>query len=231
MKSLQQILISLAAVMLCIFILVPHTGHAQVINEATKKRISIGVGAFTDIWMNSSEGMKTRTINQGVNVFCTYNLPFGKSNFSFAIGLGISIHNLYWNYRFEGSNDSLQFVKIEDTLSYKRSKLTMPYLEIPLEFRLKTKSKVAVGVGFKVGYMVYGHSKYVGDDYIFKTSSTIISSFKNILNIEKFAYGPTLRVGYKWFNVTGYYSLSSIFQKGKGPDMYPISVGFVLMPF
>jgi Outer membrane protein beta-barrel domain len=231
MKIFKKILISLTAVMMCIMILASSSGQAQVINSATKKRISIGVGLFTDIWMNEASGMKTRTINQGVQVFGTYNVPFGKSSFSFAIGIGINIHNMYWNYRFEGSNDSLQFVKIEDTLGYKRSKLTLPYLEIPIEFRLKTKIKVSAAIGFKVGYMVYGHSKWVGDDYLFKTNNTLKASFKDIQNIEKFAYGPTLRIGYKWFNVNGYYSLSSIFQKGKGPDMYPISVGFVLMPF
>jgi hypothetical protein len=231
MKSFKKTLISITTVILFVSILIPGFGVAQVVNSATKKRISIGVGLFTDIWMNTPDGMKTRTINQGVQVFGTYNMPFGKSNFSFAIGLGVNIHNLYWNYRYEGSSDSLQFKPIPANSSYKRSKLTMPYLEIPLEFRFKSKSKFALGVGFKVGYMIYGHSKYVGSDYIFKTSSTIVSSFKDIKNIEKFAYGPTLRLGYKWFHVNGYYSLSSIFVKGKGPDIYPISVGFVLMPF
>jgi len=231
MKLLKHTLISLAAVVLFTLILAPLAGRAQVVNEATKKRISIGVGLFTDIWMNTPDGMKTRTINQGFNVFGTYNLPMGKSRFSFAIGLSISIHNLYWNYRFEGSNDSLQFKPIPDGESYKRSKLTLPYLEIPLEFRYKAKSKFALGIGFKVGYMVYAHSKYVGSDYLFGTTGTLVSSMKNIDNIEKFAYGPTLRIGYKWIHVTGYYSLSKIFSNGKGPEMYPISLGFVLMPF
>jgi len=212
-------------------LLIPHAGPAQIVNATTKKRISIGVGLITDIWPSPPAGIDTRTINQGVQVFGTYNVPFGKSDFSFAIGFGITIHNLYWNYRFQGDSLDFQFVKIEDTLGYKRSKLTMPYLEIPVEFRFKSKSKVSVGVGFKVGYMVYGHAKWVGDDYLFHSGNTLKASFKGIRNIEKFAYGPTLRLGYKWFNVTGYYSISSVFQKGKGPDMYPISVGFIVMPF
>jgi hypothetical protein len=231
MKSFKKVLISLIAVILTMTILDPGSGKAQVINAKTKKRISIGVGLYDDIWMNTPSGMKTRVINQGVQVFGTYNTPFGKSNVSFAIGIGLSVHNLFWNYLYKGSNDSLQFVQIPDTLDYKRSKLSMPYFEIPIEFRLKTKIKMTVGVGFKVGYMVYAHSKWVGDDYIFKTNNLLKSSFKNIKNIQSFAYGPTLRIGYKWFNVIGYYSLASIFEKGKGPDVYPISVGFVLMPF
>jgi hypothetical protein len=230
MKSFKSTLIRLSAVMLCFLILGAGTGMAQVVNAATKKKISIGVGLYNDIWMNTPDGMKTRVINQGVQVFGTYNMPFGKSNFSFAIGVGLSVHNLFWNYRFQGDSLNFQFVEIKD-MDYKRSKLTMPFVEIPLEFRMKTKSKVGVGIGFKVGYMIYAHSKWVGDDYLYNTANTLKASFKGIENLEKFAYGPTLRIGYKWFNVNGYYSLSKIFQKGTGVDIYPISVGFVLMPF
>jgi hypothetical protein len=204
---------------------------AQVVNEATKKKVSIGVGLFTDLWLNTPSDMKVRTINQGFQVNGMYNLPFGKSNMSFAIGLGIGVHNLYWNYLYQGRADSLQFVKINDSLDYKRSKLTLPYLELPIEFRLKTKFKMAFGVGFKVGYMIYAHSKWVGDDYLFKTPNTLVVSFKDIKNLEKFTFGPTLRVGYKWFHAFGYYQLSGIFTKGKGPDMAPLSIGFLLMPF
>ncbi|MDP1623374.1 MAG: outer membrane beta-barrel protein [Bacteroidales bacterium] len=213
-------------------ILFPNSSHSQVVNASAKKRVSIGVGLFNDIWMNKPAGMKTRAINQGVQVFGTYNMPFGKSNFSFAMGLGISVHNLYWNYRFQGDSISFQFVKIDEAkVNYKRSKLVLPYLELPLEFRLKTKSKFAMGIGFKVGYMLYAHSKYVGDDYLYKSNNTLKVSYKGIKNIEKFAYGPTLRVGYKWFNVNACYSLSSTFQNVTGVDLYPVSVGFVLMPF
>jgi len=231
MNHLKKIVFSISIVMLSAFILSPFKGQAQVVNETTKKRVSFAIGLFSDIWLNTPDGMKTRTINQGVHVNGMYNMPFGKSNLSFAIGLGISVHNLYWNYMFQGENDSLQFVKIPDSIGYKRSKLTLPYIEIPIEFRLKTKSKVAVGIGFKVGYMVYAHSKWVGDDYLFNTANTLKASFKDTKNIEKFAYGPTLRVGYKWFHLYGYYQLSGLFTNGKGPEMYPISVGFLLMPF
>lgn len=231
MKTFKKILISLSAGIICIAFIIPGSAQAQVVNSSAKKRISIGVGLFTDIWMNKPADMKTRAINQGMQVFGSYNSPFGKSNFSFAIGLGISIHNMYWNYKFLGDVDSLSFQFQKSDVNYKRSKLTLPYFEIPLEFRLKTKSKVAVAVGFKVGYMVYAQSKWVGNDYLFKTNNTLKVSFKGIKNIEKFAYGPTLRVGYKWFNVNAYYSLSHIFQKGTGVDMSPVSIGFLLMPF
>ena len=222
----------LVTVLLAVLLSVTLPGHSQVMNSTTKKKVSLGVGMYTDIWMKVPSTMDVRTINQGVQIYGTYNMPFGKSNFSFAVGLGISIHNLYWNYRFqENDKQEFQFVPINDTLSYKRSKLTLPYIEIPVEFRLKTKSKVTVSAGFNLGYMVYAHAKWVGDDYLFRTTNTLKTSFKGIKNLERFSYGPTVRVVYKWFHLNAYYSLTNVFNKGNGIDIYPISVGFVLLPF
>ncbi|MEI6900924.1 MAG: outer membrane beta-barrel protein, partial [Bacteroidota bacterium] len=113
----------------------------------------------------------------------------------------------------------------------------LAYIEIPIEFRLKTKSKVSVALGLKGGYLIGSSSKYVGtgeitaSNYTVNTTDKVRVKFWGIKNLENFTYGPTLRVGYKWFNLTGYYMLSHLFTQGRGPDMYPISVGFLIMPF
>ena len=96
---------------------------------------------------------------------------------------------------------------------------------------------MSVGVGFKAGLMVGSNTKYVGDGPIITTNYTLNATGKQrvkilgIKNLEQITFGPTLRVGYKWFNLTGYYMISRLFTKDRGPDMYPISVGFILMPF
>jgi len=214
-----------------------NTGFSQVVNASTKKKISIGFGLSTDIMMNMPSGIKAHAINRGANVFATYNIPFGKSNFSFAIGLGIASHNIFGNFVVNSTSDSTTLIKIPDSIDYNRSKITLAYLEIPLEFRLKTKSKVTAAVGFKGGFMISSSAKYVGHGIIITHSFTIPTEektrikFWGIKNLEQLTYGPTLRVGFKWINVTGYYMISTLFTKGRGPEMYPISVGFLLMPF
>ncbi len=205
--------------------------QAQVLNEANKKRISIAAGMFTDIWLNVPSGVKTRAINQGVNIFATYNIPFGKSNFGFSVGLGLRVQNLYGNFQVRNKNDSIQLVPIPDSISYQRSKIVFPYIELPIEFRFKTKYKLAVSIGFKLAYMFPAHTKWVGDDYLLHTNDKLRVNFRDVKYLEKFSYGPTFRIGYKWFHLTAYYSLSRIFSKDKGPESVPISVGFVLMPF
>ena len=213
--------------------------RAQVVNETAKKKISIGFGVFTDIWQKVPSGVKTRTINQGVNVFGLYNLPFGKSPFGFSIGLGVRVHNVYGNFLVDTNKlkDATVLKKIPDTVGYKRSKMTLAYLDIPLEIFMKTKSKVRLALGFKAGILLSSHTKYVGDGrietstYKFYTTKKIRLKTRGIPNLEQFTFGPTFRIGYRWINADCYYMLSNIFNKDHGPEMTPISVGLVLMPF
>ena len=210
---------------------------AQVVNQSTKKKISIGVGLLSDIWMKQPAGIKIRAINPGAVVFGTYNVPFGKSPVGFSIGLGISTHNCYGNFVIDYMNDTTVMMKIPDTVSYKRSKINLAYLELPIEFRIGTNIGLHFGLGFKAGYLIGSSSKYVGDGeittsyYSTYTPERIRMKFRKIKNLEALSYGPTLRIGYRWLNVYGYYALSGVFSKGKGPDIYPISVGIVLMPY
>jgi hypothetical protein len=212
-------------------------GKAQVVNEKTKKKISIGIGLHTDILMNVPAGIKMRTINQGMSVFGLYNVPFGKSAFGFSIGLGLASHNAYGNFVIDKSGDTTKMVKIPDSVKYKRSKISIAYLELPLEFNVKTKSKISVALGFKLGMMIGSKFVYVGDGgiktYYYQSTNTSKIRVKSmgLPNMEQFVYGPTFRFGYKWINVDAYYMLSSFFNKSKGPEMYPISVGIVVMPF
>jgi hypothetical protein len=232
MKRIVSLSILLAA------FLFAFPGYSQVVTEKTKKKISIGVGLSTDIMMDVPSGVKTWAINRGATVFGTYNVPFGKSDYSFAIGLGISSHNIFGNFIVNSTDSATWLTKIPDTVNYKRSKLTLAYLDVPVEFRFKSKTKVSVGVGFKAGLLIGSYSKYVGDGGIETPNYTLKENtgrqrvkFWGIKNLSQFTYGPTLRVGYKWFNVAGYYMISNLFEKNKGPEMYPISVGFILMPF
>ncbi|MBC8315814.1 MAG: outer membrane beta-barrel protein [Bacteroidetes bacterium] len=207
------------------------SGQAQMVNEVAKKRVTIGVGMFNDIWFDIPAGIKTRTINQGFQAFAMYNVPFGKSNFGFAIGLGFRANNLYGNFLVKDTSNVTYFDRIPDSINYKRSKLAMPWLELPIEFKFKSKSKIAVGIGFKIAYLLPAHTKFVGDNYIDGTTEKLRVKFREVKNLEQFSYGPTFRIGYRWFQINAYYSISKLFTKGNGPQMYPLTIGFLLMPF
>jgi len=212
-------------------LLISVSSIAQVVTEETKRKFTFGLDVFTDIWQDVPSGIEPKTINPGANVFGSYNYMFGESNVSFSPGLGLSMHNLYSDSWLKVTPDSTYFEPIIDTLSFKKSKLTATYIDIPIELRYKSKGEFRLAVGFKFGFLIRGHTKYKGDDYIDGTTQEVIIKKKKLEFMEKNRYGFTGRIGYKWFNLWGYYQLSTLFEKGKGPEMYPISVGITIIPF
>ena len=223
MKNLKSILL------VAIVFLFMGNSFSQVISESAKRKITIGADLFTDIWQGTPANMDLRTINQGFNVFGQYNFQFSESNVSFAAGLGIDNHNMYSDTRIENvTADTIVFEPITEV--YQRSKINLTYVSVPLEFKIRLNSGVKFGAGFKVRYLMSAKDKYIGDIPNEPKGRTNVKR-KPISNTEDWAYGFTLRVGYKSFSLFGYYQISNIFQKGRGPEIYPISIGLTLSPF
>lgn len=204
--------------------------YSQDKKKELKKNFGIKIDVFSDIWMDIPDDIDVKTINRGADIYGMYNFPIKKSNFSFAVGFGLGIHNMYSNTIAGVINDSTIFGEIPDSISYKKSKISVTYFDVPIEFRFKTKSKITIAPGFKAGYLINKHSKYKGK-YLTGTNADVIQKTTDVRNLETLRFGPTLRIGYGWFNLSAYYSLSKLFMKDKGPEMYPLSVGITLTPF
>lgn len=200
-----------------------------------KKSDRVVVDLFYDLWQDTPSDLKMGKIQPGIGIASFQDYPIGNSNFAFAFGLRVSAHNMYSNslLGYDTSGVSV-FRPIADTLSYKVNKFTLSYLEIPVELRFRTKSinTFKISAGFKFGLLLQEHTKYSGDD-LFDAASEYQIKFKEYKhrNISKFSYGPTLRVGYRWFNLYASYSMTPIFEKDKGPQMYPVSLGIMISPY
>ncbi len=225
---------------LSIILLLSTQTFSQVLSESAKRKVTVGVDLFTDIWQYNvdgiylPEGFRARTINQGASVFMMYNLQMGESLHSFSIGLGIRSVNMYTNSRVEDvKGDSIIFKLIPNTFTntveYKRTKINMTYAEIPLEFKFKFESGFKFGVGFKGGWLIDSKEKYVGTREDTGTWEKVKQ--KDINYLEDFAFGATVRVGYKFISLFGYYQITKVFEVSRGPELYPISVGITITPF
>jgi hypothetical protein len=207
--------------------------------ESTIRKFNIGVGVSTDIWMDLPAGMDARVINQGAQVNGMYNYRINESVIYLAGGVGIGMHNLYSNSYIEDIKaDSISFIRIEDNIAYKKSKISLAYIDVPLEFRIKTKKHFRIALGFKFGFLVNAHAKYkgnrfevAGDGSASTDGTTVKEKQKDIKQVESFRYGPTFRIGYKWINLTAYYQISKVFKVDRGPQIYPISIGLAVIPY
>lgn len=223
------------AILAVLAVIIPATSvTAQVLSESAKRKFTVGVDVFTDIWIYTNEapyyppGFRIRTINQGANVFAMYNMQLGESLSSFSIGLAIRNHNLYSNSVINDIKaDTIVFDIIEPT--YKRSKVNVTYLDLPVEFKFRTAKGFKLGVGLKVGYRIDSKQLYVGDRP--EDNKGVKIKTKKINQLEDWSYGATLRIGYKWVSVFTYYQFSKLFTKGFGPAVYPVSVGITITPF
>lgn len=176
-------------------------------------------------WIHNVPGLKTKWYSRGFNFYIMYDFQIKKSFFSIAPGLGVSQTNVY--HRSEMTDTSaagIQFNPIANPDNIKTNKLTMTHIEIPLEFRFRTKpdkldNMWKFAVGFKAGIRVDGYTKTTTKS----PKHTIIEKPYPDLNL--FRCGPTLRVGYSSFNITAYYGVLSIFKNGRGPKVNEFSVG------
>ena len=219
------------------------------IKKGKSDRIIINL--CTDIWKNADPGMTVSPYSPGFDIYGMYDTPLGKSKFSFALGLGFGTENLRSDAMPENETkfDSTlaQYVETGKTIferipdyvnnkkiNYDINKLTLTYLDIPLELRFRKENKKGkafkFSIGGKLGYLVNSHTKYKGTDLTDGDGNVKYKTY-NIPNIEPLRYGAMVRFGYSFFNIYGYYSFSKIFKENKGPQMYPISVGICITPF
>lgn len=211
---------------------------SQVLSESAKRKVTVGVDVFTDIIMFDKDPVympadfRFRTINQGANVFAMYNFQLGKSLSSFAIGLGVRSHNFY------SANSMINNIKADTivyntiTEDFKRTKINLTYLDVPAEFKFRTKGGFKLGVGLRVGYRLASKQKYVGNKAIDENTTVKVNEkSQKIYQLEDWTFGPTLRIGYKWISIYGYYQVTRVFKKSLGPQMMPLSLGITITPF
>ncbi len=223
--------ISIAIILLFSLIASSFT-QAQSLSESAMKKVTIGLDVFTDIWFNAPTNVDIRAVNPSANTYLTYNFTVGKSkNLTFGMGLGIGNHNMYSN---DGvienvKGDTIRYVPLDPALSMKRSKLSVTYLEVPLELRFKSHKGFKVSIGFKLGYLIDSKEKYVGNTVA--NGPLQVVKRKRLSQLNTFSYSPTFRVGYKSFNLFFSYALGPVFRVDHGPQLHPMSLGITLTPF
>lgn len=177
-------------------------------------------------WLNLPREVEVQVPSFGFNFYFFSDYQFGKSLVSFAWGLGLSNHNVHSNAAFEQIEpDNYQaLIPFEKTHSYETNKFSTTIVELPIEFRLITKGKhpFKLAVGARGGYLI--QSKWKIEDPLGKRK------YFDYENINKFRYGVSGRIGIGWFQLTGFYALSTLFEEGKGTELYPFAVGLAVTP-
>lgn len=168
------------------------------------------------------------SLNQGKSMefdlnFYELNISLAKSYVGLVSGMGLSFNN----YRFEnpytiekGQNMTLPVQLDPENLS--KTKLAVTYLNVPLllEFQIpvnQNEGRLFVNAGLIGGVKIGSHTKVKYGD----TKDKDRSGF----NLNSFKYSATARIGYKDISLFANYSLTPLFQSGKGPELTPFTIG------
>jgi hypothetical protein len=131
--------------------------------------------------------------------------------------------------------DTLGQINWSNSMSTKKSMLTMTYLDVPLELRFSTKPEdparsFKIAIGGRVGYLLNASTKvrYKENGDIKKLQN------HQDFNLTRLRYGAHMKVFFGNFALFGYYNLTPLFKANKGPagtDTQTYTVGFALHSF
>ncbi|HLN73980.1 MAG TPA: outer membrane beta-barrel protein [Prolixibacteraceae bacterium] len=190
--------------------------------------IEIGRNNFDQADYSSYDGNEFMSLVPGKSTevsinFSELNVPLIRSYVGLVTGMGLTFNS----YRFENPITLVRGPRMVEpiTLDYvdlSKSKLTVSYLKVPLllEFQVPVsdhEGRLFVNAGLVGGMKLGSHTKIKHGDTKDKNRSGFY--------LNNFNYAATARVGYKDIGVFANYSLTPLFEKGKGPELTPYTIG------
>ncbi|OUS01352.1 hypothetical protein A9Q86_06080 [Flavobacteriales bacterium 33_180_T64] len=154
-----------------------------------------------------------------------------KRNIAIGIGFGLSANSYNQTLLIAEDTGVLNYSILDDNVSFSKNKFTTYFVEIPFEFRWRTSNASdyefwRIYTGFKLGYVIYSSSKFIGKPDSIKLS--------NIGDFNKLQYGVTFSAGYSNVNFHLYYALNAIFDtnaklngSGESVEMNAIKIGLM----
>jgi hypothetical protein len=216
-----------------------HTEH----NKSEKRKLAIEKIRYTKLpkdriaidllgtnWIHQAgNGFSTKWYSRGINVYFYYDFRIKKSLVSFAPGIGYGAVNIYHRSELvENKERGISFEPMDASKLNKirTNKVTLQYIDIPLELRIRTLPDKAdnfwkFAIGFKAGVRVGSHTKQKLKD----ENGTKVFVERRFPDFSLFRAGPTLRIGYSVFNITAYFGVIEVFKSGRGPKANEFAVG------
>jgi len=195
--------------------------------------VEMGINSFTNVdyktfTPNFMDLNQNKSFEIGINILrYSIGLQKDKRNIGLVTGLGWTYNDYRFSnaYTIENDNGLVKPIVLEKT-GLSKSKLSTTYLTVPLmlEFQIPVNGrdkKLYFSGGVIGGLKVGSHTKVKIDGSKSKD--------RGDFNINPFRYGATARFGYKGINLFGTYYFSTFFKNGRGPEMYPFTIGIGLM--
>ncbi|MFO7977479.1 MAG: head GIN domain-containing protein, partial [Bacteroidales bacterium] len=172
-----------------------------------------------------------KSVAVNINMFQqSFNLI--SNNLGLVTGIGLSWNN----YRFADDititpePDGIEPLQPNEEYNYRKSKLTLLYLNLPLMMEFQTQSprsnqQFHLAGGIITGIRLRSHTKQV---YNLDGKKNKDKNFDDF-HLRPFRFDATARIGWGKVNLFANYSLTSLFRDDKGPELYPFTVGIRIL--
>ncbi len=206
------------------------SGFSMGLSNLADKNFSFSRDAATDGYMDLNTG---KSWNMNVN-FAQYSINFANEQFGLVTGLGLE-----WNYyRFDNKNsiqelpdgtiDELILADVKPDWDILESKLSTTYATLPILLEVHSSSSQHNGVIFSAG-VIGGVKLGSNTKIVYKESGNKNKErIRDDYNLSPFRYGVHARLGVGDWMIYGTYYFTSMFESNKGPELYPLSIGFAL---
>lgn len=174
-----------------------------------------------------------KSLNFQLNPF-EKDIHIYKNYVNLVIGLGFE-----WNqYEFSNktrlnadSNYTYGVIDSTNAFSYKKNRFKTTFVNVPilLEFNTNKNPKKAfhLAVGVIGGYKLGSRTRQVLE----QNSNNIKIVRKDNYNVNPFRLNAHASIGYHNFTLYADYALNPLFENGKGPELYPFTLGVKLVSF
>ncbi|MGQ0827838.1 MAG: GIN domain-containing protein [Bacteroidota bacterium] len=182
-----------------------------------------GNGAFLEL-------DNTRSIQFGLNLF-EKDFHIYKNHLNLVTGFGFDFNHYAFKNNITLNPDTSYLSATTDITDYKKNKLNISYIKVPLLLEINTsenpKNNFHIAGGIEFAYRIHSvtKQKYDAGDRHYKNKT------RDDFNLEPFRYSLVARIGYNNVTVFANYGLNRLFQKDKGPQIYPFTIGLSFNKF
>ena len=167
------------------------------------------IGVTYNRLLSSPRAFRQNGFSSGISAGFLRDMPINKNRtYALALGAGLSYVNYQQNLVISQSNGDYQYQTVSES-DLSKGKIEQIFIDVPLEFRWRNSTPTSykfwrIYTGFKLQYLIYSRSKYVGENIDYSVS--------NNKDFNRFQYGPYLAVGFNTWNFQAFYGLNSIFK-------------------
>lgn len=205
----------------------PYTGKDE--QKDTKPvvfRDRLIMDIYHTFWMGMPTQIEHMKFDPGFNVSALWDFKLKNKPLAVGLGVGVSYYTQFSNalLRYNDQTELMCYYIIPENVDYNLLKMNYLSCNIPLEFRYRNTNGFKFSIGACVGLIAEISQKYKGDD---PSNPSDTLCFKNLRIENKMKYNVDVYARIGWKFVDAYYSfqLTPLFEAGKGPKIYPMSVG------